>query len=209
MLAKVISYAPTRARAAAVLADALARTRLHGVRTNRDLLVNVPPSVVLGCDGYRILRHPRPDPAGRATGRRAGGAPRPSPPRSRRRRPQPRDRRRCSRSAPADGATSYRATSNWLFRARAAPSTRWPTGSPGRVHLPDDPGVDLASAAPDEVVRSADAVATVSRSPATARRIGWTPLFLAGRVARPAPLPGARFGGRTKVSAGADARFGD
>jgi acetyl/propionyl-CoA carboxylase alpha subunit len=41
MLAKVISYAPTRARAAAVLADALTRTRLHGITTNRDLLVNV------------------------------------------------------------------------------------------------------------------------------------------------------------------------
>jgi propionyl-CoA carboxylase alpha chain len=41
MLAKVISYAPIRRRAAQVLADALARTRLHGVRTNRDLLVNV------------------------------------------------------------------------------------------------------------------------------------------------------------------------
>jgi propionyl-CoA carboxylase alpha chain len=41
MLAKVISVAPTRARAAAVLADALARTRLHGLQTNRDLLVNV------------------------------------------------------------------------------------------------------------------------------------------------------------------------
>ncbi|MCV7191582.1 acetyl/propionyl/methylcrotonyl-CoA carboxylase subunit alpha [Mycolicibacterium brumae] len=41
MLAKVISYAPTRRAAAALLADALARTRLHGVRTNRDLLVNV------------------------------------------------------------------------------------------------------------------------------------------------------------------------
>ena len=41
MLAKVISYAPTRRRAAQVLADALARTRVHGVRTNRDLLVNV------------------------------------------------------------------------------------------------------------------------------------------------------------------------
>ncbi|MFN8072062.1 MAG: biotin carboxylase N-terminal domain-containing protein [Mycobacterium sp.] len=45
MLAKVISYAPTRARAAQVLAGALARTRLHGLRTNRDLLV-------------RVLRHP-------------------------------------------------------------------------------------------------------------------------------------------------------
>jgi propionyl-CoA carboxylase alpha chain len=41
MLAKIISYAPTRRQAAAVLADALARARLHGVRTNRDLLVNV------------------------------------------------------------------------------------------------------------------------------------------------------------------------
>ncbi|WP_319430472.1 biotin carboxylase N-terminal domain-containing protein [Mycobacterium sp. RTGN5] len=41
MLAKVISYAPTRRRAAQVLADALARTRVHGIRTNRDLLVNV------------------------------------------------------------------------------------------------------------------------------------------------------------------------
>jgi acetyl/propionyl-CoA carboxylase alpha subunit len=41
MLAKVISYAPTRRQAAAILADALARTRLHGIPTNRDLLVNV------------------------------------------------------------------------------------------------------------------------------------------------------------------------
>ncbi|OSC40945.1 acetyl/propionyl/methylcrotonyl-CoA carboxylase subunit alpha [Mycobacterium decipiens] len=41
MLAKVISYAPTRRRSALLLAEALTRTRLHGVRTNRDLLVNV------------------------------------------------------------------------------------------------------------------------------------------------------------------------
>jgi propionyl-CoA carboxylase alpha chain len=41
MLAKVISYAPTRRQAAMVLADALTRSRLHGVRTNRDLLVHV------------------------------------------------------------------------------------------------------------------------------------------------------------------------
>ncbi|HYZ66294.1 MAG TPA: biotin carboxylase N-terminal domain-containing protein [Mycobacterium sp.] len=41
MIAKVISYAPNRRRAATVLADALARTSIHGVRTNRDLLVNV------------------------------------------------------------------------------------------------------------------------------------------------------------------------
>jgi len=45
MIAKVISYAPSRRQAAGVLADALARTRIHGVRTNRDLLV-------------KVLRHP-------------------------------------------------------------------------------------------------------------------------------------------------------
>lgn len=41
MLAKVISWAPTRRQAAAILADALARTTLHGITTNRALLVNV------------------------------------------------------------------------------------------------------------------------------------------------------------------------
>lgn len=39
MLAKVISRAPSRAEAVRELAAALRRTRLHGVRTNRDLLV--------------------------------------------------------------------------------------------------------------------------------------------------------------------------
>jgi propionyl-CoA carboxylase alpha chain len=46
MLAKVIAWAPTRAEAIAVLARALARARIHGPRTNRDLLV-------------RVLRHER------------------------------------------------------------------------------------------------------------------------------------------------------
>ncbi|SEN96138.1 propionyl-CoA carboxylase alpha chain [Actinacidiphila rubida] len=45
MLAKVIAWAPTRAEAVRRLAGALERTRLHGPRTNRDLLV-------------RALRHP-------------------------------------------------------------------------------------------------------------------------------------------------------
>ncbi|WP_225443765.1 acetyl/propionyl/methylcrotonyl-CoA carboxylase subunit alpha [Lolliginicoccus lacisalsi] len=45
MLAKVISFAPTRYQAAQVLAAGLAGMRLHGLVTNRDLLVN-------------ILRHP-------------------------------------------------------------------------------------------------------------------------------------------------------
>src|SRR3954469_10513937 len=41
MLAKVIAWAPTRVQAATTLASALARAQLHGVATNRDLLVNV------------------------------------------------------------------------------------------------------------------------------------------------------------------------
>jgi len=45
MLAKVIAWAPTRAEAARRLATALAGARIHGVTTNRDLLV-------------RVLRHP-------------------------------------------------------------------------------------------------------------------------------------------------------
>jgi propionyl-CoA carboxylase alpha chain len=41
MLAKVISWAPTRAQAARMLAGALERATIHGLITNRDLLVNV------------------------------------------------------------------------------------------------------------------------------------------------------------------------
>ncbi len=45
MLAKVVSHAPTRPEAAAALAATLSAARIHGVSTNRDLLV-------------RTLRHP-------------------------------------------------------------------------------------------------------------------------------------------------------
>ncbi|HEX2175619.1 MAG TPA: biotin carboxylase N-terminal domain-containing protein [Nocardioidaceae bacterium] len=41
MLAKVVSWAPTRAAAARRLAGALASARIHGLRTNRDLLVGI------------------------------------------------------------------------------------------------------------------------------------------------------------------------
>jgi propionyl-CoA carboxylase alpha chain len=41
MLAKVIAWAPTRRAAAARLATALAQAKIHGLVTNRDLLVNV------------------------------------------------------------------------------------------------------------------------------------------------------------------------
>jgi len=41
MLAKLVAWAPTRGEAARLLAGALARARIHGVVTNRDLLVRV------------------------------------------------------------------------------------------------------------------------------------------------------------------------
>jgi propionyl-CoA carboxylase alpha chain len=50
MLAKVVAHAPTREQAARLLADALARARIHGVRTNRDQLVALlrAPSFLTG-----------------------------------------------------------------------------------------------------------------------------------------------------------------
>src|SRR4051794_24153387 len=41
MLAKLVAWAPTRQEAARMLASALTRSQLHGVVSNRDLLVRV------------------------------------------------------------------------------------------------------------------------------------------------------------------------
>ncbi|MEW2379353.1 biotin carboxylase N-terminal domain-containing protein [Micromonospora sp. NPDC047812] len=61
MLAKVIAWASTRAEAARALAGALARAELHGVATNRDLLVRVLRSREFGAveiDTGFLDRHP-------------------------------------------------------------------------------------------------------------------------------------------------------
>ncbi|MER7439240.1 acetyl/propionyl/methylcrotonyl-CoA carboxylase subunit alpha [Micromonospora avicenniae] len=61
MLAKVISWAPTRGEAARALAGALARAELHGVTTNRDLLVRVlrsPEFAAVEVDTGFLDRHP-------------------------------------------------------------------------------------------------------------------------------------------------------
>ncbi|MEU8047062.1 biotin carboxylase N-terminal domain-containing protein [Micromonospora echinofusca] len=61
MLAKVIAWAPTRAEAARALAGALARAELHGVATNRDLLVRVlrsPEFAAVEIDTGFLDRHP-------------------------------------------------------------------------------------------------------------------------------------------------------
>jgi propionyl-CoA carboxylase alpha chain len=64
MLAKVIAWAPTREQALRRLASSLRRARLHGVVTNRDLLVEIleDPAFVAGGIGTAFLteREPRP-----------------------------------------------------------------------------------------------------------------------------------------------------
>jgi acetyl/propionyl-CoA carboxylase alpha subunit len=63
MLAKVIAWAPSRSQAAAVLAATLAGARLHGVTTNRDMLVGVlrhPEFLAGATDTDFLVRH---DPA--------------------------------------------------------------------------------------------------------------------------------------------------
>jgi propionyl-CoA carboxylase alpha chain len=61
MLAKVIAHAPTRAEAARLLSATLARARLHGVVTNRDLLVRTLASdefLAGNTDTAFLTRHP-------------------------------------------------------------------------------------------------------------------------------------------------------
>ncbi|WFE32560.1 biotin carboxylase N-terminal domain-containing protein [Micromonospora sp. WMMD975] len=61
MLAKLVAWAPTRAEAARALAGALARAELHGVATNRDLLVRVlrsPEFTAADVDTGFLDRHP-------------------------------------------------------------------------------------------------------------------------------------------------------
>jgi propionyl-CoA carboxylase alpha chain len=62
MLAKLIAWAPTRAEAVRRLASALARAELHGVATNRDLLVRVlrsPQFAAVEVDTGFLDRHPK------------------------------------------------------------------------------------------------------------------------------------------------------
>ncbi|OZV79659.1 acety-l/propionyl-CoA carboxylase subunit alpha [Micromonospora echinospora] len=61
MLAKLVAWGPTRTQAARLLAGALARAELHGVTTNRDLLVRVlrsPEFLAAEVDTGFLDRHP-------------------------------------------------------------------------------------------------------------------------------------------------------
>jgi acetyl/propionyl-CoA carboxylase alpha subunit len=160
MLAKVISYAPTRRQAAGVLADALRRARVHGVRTNRDLLVNVlgHPAFLDGATdtaffethGLQTLAAP------------VGGA----------------DATALSAvaAALADAARNRRAAtvlgavpsgwrnlaSGWQVKryrdiAEAEHDVRYRAGRDG-VELPDRPDVTVVTSTPEEVVLAVDGV---------------------------------------------------
>ncbi|MBU3750395.1 MAG: acetyl/propionyl-CoA carboxylase subunit alpha, partial [Mycobacterium sp.] len=162
MLAKVIARAPTRVRAARVLADALARTRLHGPPTNRELLVNVlrHPAFVAGetdtaffdTHGLQIMA------AGLADDRAV--------------------RLSALAAALAEAAANRAAApvlgslpGGWrnVVSANQLKCYRDTAGAEHRVdyrftrtgvHLPDDPGVDLVSATPAEVVLAHGGVGT-------------------------------------------------
>jgi len=93
---RFISYAPTRRQSALVLADALARTRLHGLRTNRELLVKrvSASGIYRRCHRHRIFRHARRGTAVGTAGRRRRRPFVGDCRRARRGRAQSRDRRR-------------------------------------------------------------------------------------------------------------------
>jgi acetyl/propionyl-CoA carboxylase alpha subunit len=160
MLAKVISYAPTRTTAAAILADALARTKLHGITTNRDLLVNVlrHPAFLAGATdtaffdthGLDELAAPQADPAAPALSALAaaladaahngvsatvfGGMPS-----GWRNVPSGYQTKRYVDAAGAEHAVSYRFTR-------------------GRLDLPGDGATTLVSSTPTRVVLATDGV---------------------------------------------------
>ncbi len=163
MLAKVISYAPTRYRAAQVLAAALAGTRLHGLATNRDLLVNVlrhpafrdgaTDTAFFDTHGLDVLAAPLADAAtvrlcavaatiaeaahNRATASALAGLP------SGWRNVVSADQRKVFRDAAGDEhPVAYRFTR-------------------GELVLPDDPDIAPVSATPERVVLTHGGVATV------------------------------------------------
>ena len=162
MLAKVIAYAPTRAGAARVLAAALVRTKVHGVRTNRDLLVNVVrhPAFLAGATdtaffdthGLDILSAPLAD--GRTVRLAAIAAALAAAARNRAEAP-------VLGGLPSGWRNVFSCDQHKVFRDDRGTDHRvcyrfTRTG----VRLPDDTGVAVLSSAPDRVVLDDSSVAT-------------------------------------------------
>ena len=162
MLAKVISFAPTRDRAAQVLADALARTRLHGLPTNRDLLVNVlrhqgflsgaTDTAFFDTHGLDALAASLAD--GRAVRLSAVAAALADAAHNR-------ATARVLAGLPSGWRNVVSDNQHKVFRDPGG--TEYPVAyrfTRAGLHLPDDPDVSLISAAPDGVVLCAHGVAT-------------------------------------------------
>ncbi|KHO20863.1 acetyl-CoA carboxylase subunit alpha [Mycolicibacterium setense] len=160
MLAKVVSYAPTRRQAVTVLADALARTRIHGLRTNRDLLVNVlrHPAFLDGATdtaffdthGLDVLAAPLADPgvvALSAIAAALAGAAR------------NRSSAKVFAAAPSGWRNLASGYQSRTYRDAAGDDipVRYRFTRTG-VELPDDDGVSLVSATPDRVVLAVNGV---------------------------------------------------
>jgi pyruvate carboxylase subunit A/propionyl-CoA carboxylase alpha chain len=160
MLAKVISYAPTRRQAAGVLADALRRARIHGVRTNRDLLVNVlrHPAFLDGAtdtaffDTHGLAQLAAPLGDDRATELSAVAAALAD---------AAQNRSRATAFAPAPAGwrnlTSGFQTKSYADPAGGEQAVRYRHTRAG-VHLPDHEDVQLVSATADHVVLSINGV---------------------------------------------------
>ena len=156
MLAKVISWAPTRAEAARRLARALAGARIHGLRTNRDLLVGVlrHEAFLAGDTDTAFLDRHGPD----VLARRQAGP----------------DTVRWSASAAAlADAAAHRASAGPLGRLPAgwrnvpsAPPTRRYSSGDEEIEVSYRPGLrlddaDAVEVAPDRVVLEVDGIRRV------------------------------------------------
>ena len=140
MLAKVIAWAPTREQAARRLADALAKARIHGVVTNRDLLVAVLRSerFVAGdvaTDFLDSLPEGAPPDVQRAATAAASRSPRPAPPAvpSRPASPSPGATWSASRRSPGSPPPVTRSRSPGSGAATGTPSTVSPLSRPLRT----------------------------------------------------------------------------
>ena len=117
MLAKVIAYAPTRSEAARALASRSAGAQIHGITTNRDLLVRIlrHPEFLAGDIDTGLPRASRPR---MSSARRS---PRPTPSsctrllRPLRRKPLGALTQRCSAASLRDGATTRPSLSTTNF----------------------------------------------------------------------------------------------
>lgn len=150
MLAKVIAHAPTRAEAVRALAHALAGARVHGLTTNRELLVRSlrhPEFTEARLDTGFYERHldaltePAPDTAARTALAALAAA--------------------LAEAAPEPGAPLARRLGGWR-NVRSAPQTRRYTAAGAehevRYHPVDHPGVRVLSAERHLVALEVDGV---------------------------------------------------